>query len=74
MVLKPKEAKEALDYWTNSPRQHPRKCIENSMENMHSDVRVYRVKATLTSLELISSLQFVILSNHQAILNKSREG
>ena len=40
MVLKPKEAKEALDYWTNSPRQHPRKCIENSMENMHSDVRV----------------------------------
>ena len=41
---------------------------------MHSDVRVYRVKATLTLLELISSLQFVILSNHQAILNKSREG
>ena len=74
MVLKPKKAKEALYYWTNSPCQHPRKCIENSMENMHSDVRVYRVKATLTSLELISSLKFVILSNHQAILNKSREG
>ena len=24
----------------NSPYQHLRKCIENSMENMHADVRV----------------------------------
>ena len=24
----------------NSPCQHLRKCIENSMENMHTDVRV----------------------------------
>ena len=28
---------------TNSPCWHPRKCIENSRENMLTDVRVYRV-------------------------------
>ena len=30
--------KEALDYRTNSPYQHLKKCIENSTENMHTDV------------------------------------
>ena len=28
----------------NSPCQHPGKCIENSKENMHTDVSVLRVK------------------------------
>ena len=28
-----------LDYQTNSPYQLLRKCIENKMENMHTDVR-----------------------------------
>ena len=32
--------KEAIDYYTYSPIQHPQKCIENSMEIMHTDVRV----------------------------------
>ena len=32
--------KEALDYETKSLCQHLRKCIENSMENMHTDVVV----------------------------------
>ena len=27
-----------MDYKTNSPHQHLRDCIENSMENMHTDV------------------------------------
>ena len=27
----------------NSPYQHLRKCLENSMENMHTDVRVLRL-------------------------------
>ena len=30
----------------NSPCQHPGKCIENSKENMHTDVSVLRVKYT----------------------------
>ena len=30
--------KEALDCCRNSPCQCLRKCIENSMENMHTDV------------------------------------
>ena len=30
--------KGALNCWTNSPYQHLRKCIENSKENMHTDV------------------------------------
>ena len=32
--------KEAPDCQTNSPQLHLRKCIENSMENMHTDVWV----------------------------------
>ena len=31
---------EPLDCLTNSPCQHIRTCIENSMENMHTDVGV----------------------------------
>ena len=31
---------EALDCYTNSPCQHLSKCMENSMENMHTDVRL----------------------------------
>ena len=34
---------EALDCNTNSPCLHLRNCIENSMENMHAEVRVWRV-------------------------------
>ena len=30
--------KEPFDLQTNSPCQHPRKFIENSVENMHTDV------------------------------------
>ena len=32
-----------LDWCTNSPRQYQRRCIENSMENIHSDVGFSRV-------------------------------
>ena len=32
--------KEALDCLTNSPGQHLNKYTENSMENMHTDLRV----------------------------------
>ena len=35
--------KHTCDYYTKSPCKHLRKCIENSMENMHTDVRVSRV-------------------------------
>ena len=35
---------EALDFLSNSPCQHLGKCKENSMENIHTDVRVQRVK------------------------------
>ena len=36
----------ALDCQTNSPCQHHEKCIEKSVENMLSDVRVWRVKSS----------------------------
>ena len=32
--------KTALNFQTNYPRQHRRKCINGSMGNMHTDVRV----------------------------------
>ena len=34
------DCNDALDCSTNSPFQNNKKCIENSMENMHSDVGV----------------------------------
>ena len=33
---------------TSSPYQHLRTFMENSMENMHTDVRVYRVDDRMT--------------------------
>ena len=35
-----------IDTWTNSPCEYLRKCIENSMEKLHTDVTVQKVKAT----------------------------
>ena len=32
--------KEALDSWPNSPYQHLRICVVNSIENMQTDVGV----------------------------------
>ena len=32
-----------FDWQTNSPFQHLRKCVTNSVENIHTDVRVKRV-------------------------------
>ena len=31
---------DVLDCQTNSPCQHLRKCIRNSLENMHADVMI----------------------------------
>ena len=36
--------KETLENLKNSPRQHLRKCLENKMENTHTDVRVKSIK------------------------------
>ena len=36
--------KEALDYEANSPHQHLREYVRNSMENIHTNVMVERVK------------------------------
>ena len=35
----------SFDRQTKSPCQHLRKCIENSMKNMHTDVKGWRVKS-----------------------------
>ena len=42
------QLKKALDREKNSSCHHLRKCLENSMENMHSDVTVKRVKNNAT--------------------------
>ena len=44
---------EALACHTNSPWQHLRKCIEIGMENMHTDVRVVRVKTMIAHIFLL---------------------
>ena len=37
------EKRKLLVVKRNSPYQHLRKCLENSMGNMHTDVRVLRL-------------------------------
>ena len=41
------QSKESLDCQTNSPCQYIGKCIKNSIENIHSEARVYRVKLSV---------------------------
>ena len=41
--IKKKINKDALDCLTNSPCQHLGDCMENSMENKQTVVRVYKV-------------------------------
>ena len=38
------QRKETIDCLPNSPCLHLRKCVKNSMENIHTDVRVGRGK------------------------------
>ena len=54
---------------TNSPYKYHRKCIENSMENMQTDVRVYRIKSSegrilvfVTCLTLIVLPSFTLVN------------
>ena len=46
--VKIRRIKEIITCCTNSPYQHLKECIENSMENMHTDLRVERVKRVIT--------------------------
>ena len=48
-------SEEALDHSINSPCQHLSKCIDNSMENMHTDVGMSMVKKKATFLCLKTS-------------------
>ena len=38
---------EALDCKTNSPCKYPGNCIDNSIDNLHIDVRMLRVKRSI---------------------------
>ena len=40
-----------MDYKSNSPHQHFRECIENSMENMHTNAKEERVKGCRESVK-----------------------
>ena len=40
-----------MDYESNSPHQHFRECIENSMENMHTNAKKERVKGYRESVK-----------------------
>ena len=46
--------KEALGYETNSPCQQLRKYIKNRIENIHADVRVFKVRQGMYSLSFFS--------------------
>ena len=40
---------EALNCWMNSPCQYRSKFLENGVENMHADVRVWRVRKNVST-------------------------
>ena len=50
---------EALDCSANSPSQHFRRCAENSMENVHTDVWVWRVNHFIFSSGLQQGCRLV---------------
>ena len=59
------EKRKLLIVKRNSPYQHLRKCLENSMENMLTDVRVLRLTKNDEIVNCISDelkLEFNILS------------
>ena len=62
----------ALDCWSNSPCQHLRKCIENSLENMHTDVRVWRVNSP-RSVFVFFSCRFFFGKNKVMTIALGRE-
>ena len=45
MIINPK----VLNCFKIPPCQHLRKCIENSMENMHTDIKMKRIKCIITT-------------------------
>ena len=40
-----------MDYESNSPHQHLRECIGNSMEDMHTNAKKERVRGCRESVE-----------------------
>ena len=45
IIINPK----VLNCFKIPPCQHLRKCIENSMENMHTDIKMKMIKCTITT-------------------------
>ena len=58
---------EAFDCETNSPCWHLRKCVKNSVENVHTDVRVSRVKFPEVINVVTSLYNIHTLSSKQVI-------
>ena len=59
----------------NSPHQHLRECIGNSMENMHTDVGVERVNFIIMLKNIITSVWDHLYHGHgKIILHNYHEG
>ena len=58
--------KEPLDCSTNSPCQLLKKCIKNSIENIHTDVRVYFVIVHKESLNEASKNLVAFFGYHRS--------
>ena len=63
--------KKALDCKTNSPCQNLRKCLENSIESMHTDVWVRRVKSENPALHHSIPIPTLV---HNSFLSLSLHG
>ena len=61
MRIKEMITREGTLWLANSPCQHLRKCIRNSVENMHIDVRMWRVKCS-SSLETTKTARIQVTS------------
>ena len=58
--------KEPLDCSTNSPCQLLKKCIKNSIENIHTDIRVYFVIVHKESLNEASKNLVAFFGYHRS--------
>ena len=65
--MKWSSTKEALDCYSNSPCQHIRKGIENSIENMHIEVRVQSGNKEEMQLKESKIPHYVVLAKRTTI-------
>ena len=67
------QTQEGLDSGINSPCKYLKKCIENSMEKLHTDITVQRLKQQLKTTGFDCSLQQISPYTLHRVMSKCTE-